>query len=273
MLTTTNDSILVNYSTFVVTTEANRAHLDASPFGVDVRWFIDPTVTKSAGFLELLQRLDALTFGPKGMPMDKWVFYGCAELPGFIYGFAMTVDDMTEREVELFGIPSGYDGPVPISMYIAIPMLDDGCWFGHNLASLNRTLPDRNLGFLATITKALGLKACQVEQCYGATQWASKATNVHTRFGPLNVLTAYTPAHSFAATLTYSFPVTDVCLRAAMGDPEAHLARPEASFHLSAENTKGMLEIQEAIENGAKYQVAGRASWVGDQAVHPITRL
>ena len=108
MLTTTNDSILVNYSTFVVTTEENRAYLDTSPFGVDLRWFIDPTVTRSAVFLDLLQRLDALTFGPEGMPMDKWVFYDCAELPGFIYGFAMTVDDMTDREIELFGIPSGY---------------------------------------------------------------------------------------------------------------------------------------------------------------------
>lgn len=275
MLTTNNDAILVNYGTFVVATPQNRPHLDSSPFGVDIRWFIDPTRTESATFLDLLQTLDGLTFGPEGMPMDKWVFYDCSELPGFIYGFAMPREELSEREVELFRIPEGYRGPVPISMYIAIPTIEEGGWFGHNLASLNRVLPDRKLGFLATITKAMGLKAYRVRECFGATQWASRSTNVHGRFGPLDLLSAYTPAHSFAATLAYHLTIDDNCLRAAMGDleAEAQLSRPTPSMYLSADNEKGMLQLQREIENGAHFQITGQASWIGDQGVHPIARI
>ena len=35
----------------------------------------------------LLEQLDALTFGPEGMPMPLWVFYNASELPGGIVGF------------------------------------------------------------------------------------------------------------------------------------------------------------------------------------------
>lgn len=275
MLTTNNDAILVNYGTFVVTLEKNLGFLDHSPFGINIRWFIDPTRAESGTFLELLQRLDALTFGPEGMPMDKWVFYDCAELPGFIYGFAMPAGELNEREIELLCMPPGYTGPVPISMYIAIPMLEPGCWLGHNLASLNPTLPDRKLGFLATITKSMGIKAYRMEQCFGATQWASRALNVHTRFGPLDLLTAYTPAHSFPETLTYRFPVDDNCLRAAMGDIEAEsrIERPQPDMYLSADNVKGMIHIQKQIEAGERFQIASQASWVGDQGVYPIAHL
>jgi len=275
MLRTNNDAILVNYGTFAVTLDKNRRFLDTSPFGVDIRWFIDPTSAENGVFLNALQKLDGLTFGPEGMPMDKWVFYNCAELPGFIYGFAMPGTEMSEREAELFGTPPGYVGPVPISMYIAIPMLEPGCWFGHNLASLNPVLPDRKLGFLATITKSMGMKAFQMEQCYGATQWSSRALNVHTRYGPLDLLTAYTPAHSIEATLTYRFDVDENCLRAAMGDPEAeaHIERPQPDFFLGADNLKGMRQVQSEIERGARFQIAGPASWIGDQGVHPVKRV
>jgi hypothetical protein len=275
MLRTNNDSILVNYGTFVVALKKNLPALNTSPFGVDIRWFIDPTNTESAIFLNALQKLDGLTFGPEGMPMDKWVFYDCAEIPGFIYGFAMPGSELSEREAELFGVPKDYAGPVPISMYIAIPMLEAGCWLGHNLASLNPVLPDRKLGFLATLTKAMGLKAFGVEQCFGATQWNSRALNVHTRFGPLELLTTYTPAHSFSATLTYRFDVEDNCLRAAMGDSEAEakIVRPAPDFFLGADNEKGMRQIQSEIERGARFAIAGPASWIGDQGVHPIKRI
>ena len=275
MLTTNNDALLDDYGTFVVAMERNLPFLDTSPFGVDIRRFIDPTRVESGVFLHLLRSLDALTFGPEGMPMDKWVFYDCAEMTGFVYGLSTPAGDLDDRERELLGLPPGYDGPVPISMYIAMPMLEPGCWLGHNLASLNRTLPDRRLGFLATITKAMGLKAYRVEQCYGATQWASRAVRLHARFGPLDLLTAYTPAHTFPETLTYRFPVDDGCLRAAMGDPraEAAIVRPAPDLHLGVEDSEGMLRLQREIEAGARFQITGPPPRGGDQGVHPIARL
>lgn len=275
MLKTNNDSILVNYSTFIVALEKNLKYFDESPFGLETRWHIDPTKLESEFFLHLLQRLDAMTFGPEGMPMDKWVFYNCAEIPGFIYGFAMPCSELTDRERELFELPPAYSGPVPISMYIAMPMYESGCWLGHNLASLNPTLPDRQLGFLATITKSIALKAYKVEQCFGATQWRSRALNVHTRYGPLDLLTAYTPAHSFAETLTYRFDVTDEKLRAAMGDPEAQVQihRPEPDLFLSTDDLEQMQKLQLEIERGAVFQMTGPPSWVGVQSVHQLRHV
>ena len=274
-LTTHNNAVVTGYATYVVSLERNLAYLDTSPFGIETRWHIDPTRAESGIFFELLQRLDSLTFGPEGMPMDKWVFYSCSEVPGFIYGFAMRVDQLTDQERRMFDLPTGYEGPVPISMYIAIPMLEAGCWFGHNLASLNPVLPDRRLSALATITKSLGIKAFQIDRCFGATQWSSRALNVHTRYGPLDLLTAYTPVHSYPETLTYRFDVTDAKLRAAMGDAEAEskLERPAPTLSLGAGNVAGMQQLQQNIEAGARYQIAGRPSWIGGQGVVPIACL
>jgi hypothetical protein len=272
MIRTSNDAILRDYGTFVVSTPANLPHLDASPFGLDLRWTIDPTRLDSAVFLTLLQRLDALTFGPEGMPMDLWVFYDCAELPGYIYGFAIDAKRLTAHERVVFDIPRGYDGPVPLSMYIAIPMYEPGAWFGHNLASLNLTFPERRLYALGTITKAIALKAYKTERFFGATQWTSRALYIHTKFGVLDLHTTWTPAHSIPATLTYAFDVTEDKLRAAAGDPDILLERPEPEFHLDSEDTDGMQALQAQIEGGAQFQLIGPPSVQGGRTLHPLRR-
>ncbi|TNF28979.1 MAG: hypothetical protein EP329_16800 [Deltaproteobacteria bacterium] len=273
MIATRNDSILQQLSPFVVTTRANRAILDEAPFGLATRWFVDPHMTRWATFFDLLQRLDALTFGPEGMPMDKWVFYNCAELPGFIYGFALEADALSASERDLMGVPAGWSGPVPFSMYIAIPMHEPGSWFGHNLCSLNRTFPQRGFDGLGTITKAIALAAFKVERFYGATQWLSKALHIHTRFGPLDLYTAYTPAHSMAETLTYGFEVTTEKLRYAAGDPAATMRYPEPDITLDARDVPAMQDLQRRIEAGERFVLAGAPSTRGVQVVHPITTV
>ncbi|MEZ4268170.1 MAG: hypothetical protein R3F39_17545 [Myxococcota bacterium] len=272
MIHTSNDAILRDYGTFVVSTPANRPHLDAAPFGLDLRWDIDPTRLESATFLTLLQRLDALTFGPEGMPMDLWVFYDCAELPGFIYGFAIDAKRLTTHERVIFDLPPGYEGPVPLSMYIAIPMYEKGAWFGHNLASLNLTFPERRLYALGTITKAIALRAYKAERFFGATQWTSRALYIHTKFGVLDLHTTWTPAHSIPATLTYAFDVTEEKLRAAAGDPAIILERPEPDFHLDSEDTDGMQALQAQIEGGARFQLIGPPSVQAGRTLHPLRR-
>lgn len=272
-LRTSNDALLERYGTFAVATAEGLPHLDDSPFGLPLRWHMDPTRTSSATFLDLLQRLDALTFGPEGMPMDKWVFYDCAELPGFLWGFAAPASDLSASEREVFGVPAGYEGPVPFSMYIAIPMHEEGAWFGHNLASLNRTFPERRLHHLGSITKAIALRAFRAETFVGATQWTSKALLIHTRFGVLDLHTAWTPAHSIPETLTYAFEVTEDSLRAAAGDPSVVLPRPDPNVLLDAEDTEGMRRIQGEIESGVRYQLTGPPFAREGRTVHPVRRL
>lgn len=270
---TRNDAVLTKLSPYVVTVQEHRAALDPAPFGLETRWHIDPTKRGSETFLDLLQRLDALTFGPEGMPMDKWVFYDCAELPGFIYGFAMNAAELSDAERTLFGCPADYEGPVPFSMYIAIPMFEHGAWFGHNLASLNATFPHRKLDGLGSMTKAIALKAFRTETFFGATQWLSKALFIHTKFGALDLSTTYTPAHSIPETLTYGFKVTDESLRAACGDPASILTRPDPTLHLDGEDTDAMKKVQAEIEAGARYCMVGPPSIQAGHTVHRLAKL
>lgn len=253
---TYNDLIFEQLSLFIVATPDMWAAADPTPFGVPLRYHIDPTHTRSATFLDILQRLDALTFGPTGMPMDKWVFYDCAELPGFIVGFAIEASAMTADERHRLKVPETYSGPVPLSMYIAIPMREAGSWFGHNLASLGRQLPGRRLSHLGTLTKVMALKTMRAEKNVGVTQWASPALHIHTKFGALELLTVWTPVHSFPASLTYAFPVDDVALRVAAGDPTAPASRLTATrFHETDEAT--LIALQAELERGRRVALCG----------------
>jgi hypothetical protein len=254
---THNDSIFEYLDSYIIATADQLGSADLNPFGVPVREHIDPTLTRHETFFTLLQRLDALTFGTVGMPMEKWVFYNCAELPGFIYGFSIDASELLPDEATLLQVPPDYRGPVPLSMYIAIPMREPGAWFGHNLASLNRQLPTRRLSHLGTLTKAMALRAMRAEKNVGVTQWSSMALHIHTKFGPLALETAWTPVHSFPASLTYAFPVTETSLRFALGDPDATVSRPTPSTWLDATDTDAMQSVQRALEGGAEISITG----------------
>lgn len=268
-----NPSLFEGLQTYVVATPTNAECLDRAPFLVPIDVFVDPLRVESEPFLDRLQRLDVVTFGPEGLPMDKWVAYDCAHLPGFTYGFCLPAAALEPREREAFGLADDAEGFVPVSTYIAIPMFEDGAWFGHNLASLNRAFPWRGLHHLASITKAMALRAFGCDRFVGATQWMSSALHIHTRFGPLDLDTAYTPAHSKHETLTYSFTVTEASLRAAMGDPDVTLSRPAPTMHLDAEDVDGMRAMQREIEGGARYVLVDRPQTVDGRVVHPIARI
>lgn len=275
---TSNDAIFDTLSPFIITPAGALDAVDAAPFGLTTRWHIDPLVAANGPFFRLLQRLDQLTFGPEGMPMDRWVFYECAELPGAIYGFALPARELSADERQAMQVPDGYVGPVPLSMYIAIPMRTAAgaprTFFGHNLASLNRVFPERGLRHLGSITKALALGAFRAERSYGATQWASMALFIHTKFGPLELATAWTPTHSFPETLTYRCEVDRLALRAAAGDPSAALPRPNAERYLRFDDAAGMQSLQRAIESGRRFVICGRAEVREDgQRYHPIAEI
>ncbi len=252
------EAILAHASPFTVATWLNRPAVDPAPFGITTRWHIDPLDSRNAPFFFQLQRLDRLTFGPEGMPMARWIFYNMAELPGFIHGFAIPHDDLSSNERAALEVPADYRGPVPIAMYIAIPIRGRGLWFGHNLASLNRLLPERRLAGLGTLTKALGLAAYGVETSFGATQWTSKALHIHARFGPLRLHTAWTPAHSIPSTLTYSWAVDGAALRQVVAGEKIAGSRPAPTRFIGERDHVGMRELQAEIEAGARWWIVGQ---------------
>jgi hypothetical protein len=257
---TRNDKALRAAIPFVVATPTHRALLDCSPFGLTIpeEGFIDPTRMESERFLLLLQTLDRLTFGPEGMPMPRWVFYNCAEIPGAIFGLARRSEELPRSVQSALGLEPGESTLVPFSMYIAIPIRPPEVWFGHNLASLNPTFPALRLRGLASITKALALKVFRCKTQIGATQWDSDALHIHTRFGPLDLVTAWTPAHSEAETLTYRVDLTDQNLAHALGDPSASIDYPATDFEIAAGDADAMQTLQRRIEAGEEFVVTGR---------------
>lgn len=252
-------SLLARLRPYCVVTPYNRPHLDLAPFGATVATedVIDPLRVDAEIFLDLLARMDALTFGPEGMPMPRWVFYDASELSGGIFGLGLPAAAVDETVRARYRIPSGYDGLVPFSMYIAIPMPDRGAWFGHNLSSLNPTFPHLDLKGLGTVTKALALKAFRAEVQVGATQWDSDALFIHVRFGPLRLQTAWTPAHSESATLTYAVDCTDASLRDAMERPTRPVASAPGDEIVASDDEVAMRALQQRIEAGARLHLPG----------------
>src|SRR5206468_3482104 len=122
-------------------------------------------------------------------------------------------------------VPPSYEGLVPFSMFIAIPTFEPGVWMAHNLASAAGLIGGGVYAGLGGLTKALGLGAFRAAAQIGATQWDSHALYVHARLGALELLTAWTPAHGEAWTLTYRALCGERALLSLAGDPSVELSR------------------------------------------------
>ncbi len=173
--------------------------------------FLDPFRAKDVKFSEHIYHLENTAFGPSSMAMPRWVFYDCALVPGFVTGFAARYGSLPENIKKR--LLQAKDGEwVPLSLFILIPSIGEGEWVAHNLCSINSMLDQEDklpgLGFL---TKAFGLWYANVQTCVGVTQWKSPAIKLHSRYGWFEILTAYTPVHSYAHTFTYRSVVDAGC--------------------------------------------------------------
>lgn len=271
-----NPNLLERLVPFVVATRQNRAHLNLSPFGMPVAesHIFDPLHTSSQHFLELLRQLDTLTFGPEGMPMPRWVFVDGAELPGGIAGYGCSVSALTPTARKLMHPPDDYSGLVPLSMFIAIPTHERGTWLGHNLASMAPQLLGDGLAGLGGLTKATGLEVYRATRQIGVTQWASRALYIHTRMGPLELLTAWTPAHSEPWSLTYRVNLDEAALLHLARDPRGSVSRPEPDEYIDSEDHAAMQRLHDRLEAGERWCIPASPEPVspGRQRV-PVSRL
>ncbi len=187
---------------YIVAPRSHWDDLDLAPLGVQVpeSLRVDPTRLASERFITWIERLDAQTFGPQAMAMPRWVFYDCSEWPSALFGLAARPSAISPRLREVFGVAPADRLWVPITLHVAIPTVRTGEFFEHNVGSLGREVGIRGLG---TYTKALGCRVLRAKTLVGAAQWTGKALGMHLQFGPLELLTAFTPAHSYPRTLTY----------------------------------------------------------------------
>lgn len=167
----------------------------------------NPLQMKEVDFADQILRLETACFSTSGMPMPRWVFYDCAIIPGFVAGFALKRSKASQEILDILK-PGPEAEWLPISLFIIIPTMAPKEWVAHNLCSVNSLVSDKSklygVGFL---TKAFALWYANIEICCGVTQWNSPAVRLHTHYGDFEVLTAYTPVHSYARTLTYRLTV------------------------------------------------------------------
>lgn len=165
--------------------------------------FIDPLRMDQVEFGNQILELESRAFGP-AMAMPRWVFYDCAITPGFVAGFCIRYEKLSEEMKALLPYTGKHEW-VPLSLFIIIPtMAKDGEWVAHNLCTVNSLITkEQSMYGLGFLSKAFGLWYANVKTCCGFTQWGNPAIRLHSYYGPFEILTAYTPIHSYARTLTY----------------------------------------------------------------------
>jgi hypothetical protein len=140
-------------------------------------------------------------------------------------------------------------------MYMAIPMVTSGHWFGHNLSSANNILKPSFPG-LGLLTKAIALKVFNIQTLFGATQWDSKALHIHLQLGDMQVISGYTPAHSLKKTLSYKSEVDDQRLIQALSGRPRKAAQYE--FLIPSDDENYFVTLQNQIEEGTEVHMIGR---------------
>jgi hypothetical protein len=212
----------------------------------------NPLQMKEVEFANQILRLESACFTQSGMPMPRWVFYDCAIIPGFVAGFALHRSKASKEILDILQPPDDWEW-VPISLFIIIPAMGPREWVAHNLCSVNSVVSDASklygVGFL---TKAFGLWYANIEICCGITQWTSPAVKLHTHYGDFEVLTAFTPVHSYARTLTYRLTVdTNEWKRFFTAQPSPDfLKRYEpAGFEVHPDEEESLRSFQTRLEN------------------------
>lgn len=242
---------------YVFVREENRIKSPGQKFPLD--WFPhrpvykNPLLMDNLSFADQILRLESQAFSASNMAMPRWVFYDCAVVPGFVAGFALPRLKAPPEVLKIVQ-PQDDDEWIPISLFIIIPTMGEGEWVAHNLCSMNSLLPkEQRLYGLGFLTKAFGLWYANVEVCCGMTQWKSPSVRLHTHYGDFEVLTAYTPVHSYARTLTYRLKSDpEEWARFFTHEPASHFASSYeyAGFEVNPNEETSLIAFQKKIENG-----------------------
>lgn len=233
----------------------NRIHGPGRHFSLD--WFPMKPVYKNplhmgeVDFADQILRFEAKAFSASNMAMPRWVFYDCAVVPGFVAGFAIKKSRAPKEILDVLQ-PKEESEWVPISLFIIIPTMGKKEWVAHNLCSIN-SLVSKEAGFygLGFLTKAFGLWYANVEICCGMTQWTSPAVKLHTHYGNFEILTSYTPVHSYPHTLTYRVNVDTSEWRRFFtkeDSPDFDALFEPAGFEVEPTSEQSLISLQKKIE-------------------------
>jgi len=260
---------------YLVATDMVLSKLNLSPAGVDIsdELVINPQVKGNAPFLKMLRRLDELTFAPLGMPMPDWVFYDCAVMPGAVFGVCVDAKDLEPWVKAVMNIEADYEGPVPVSMFIAIPMLEEHSWFVYTLCDINMVAPGAAPSGVLQFTMGLGLQVFPLQRLYGTLQWRSTTVRDIVRLGAIELVTAYTPAHSYRRTFTYRVDLDQNKSLSVLSDEPLEGGVPVATHLLDVDNEELLLRLQKELEENIRWEIVGAPFRKGAYTQIPLRRL
>lgn len=259
---------------FVLATDLIAGDLDMEPLGVaiDPANRMNPQHRRHQAFVDQIRQLDELTFGPVGMPMPQWVFYDCGVMPGAVFGFARRATDLEPWVRHCLRVPAGYEGLVPLSTFIAIPTLVPGTWLTYSLCDVNQIAPGAAPEGLVQLSLILGLGLFRARTLIGTTQWRTPKLRVYAQLGPLEVVTAYTPAHSMPRTLTFQTDVTEEGMAAVLAGADTSPTAPLATHLLDVDDEAMLRRLQTEVEAGVRWRVVGPPTIRGAATQVPLRR-
>jgi len=255
---------------YLVARRQVRSSLNTAPMGVEVPGanIIDPQALGNESFIRLVQQTNDLTYAPIGLPMPDWVFYDCAVMPGAVFGFARRAERVEPWFRRALKIPDGYTGLVPVSIFICIPTVRRDAALVYTLCSVNQVAVGAAPEGLWRITLALGIHAFGLHHMMAVSQWRSPQLGLYAGLGPLELITAWTPAHDNPATCTFRVATPDsAVVRLLRGD----VTGPEGiDAYVDADDFEGLQAVQSAVEEGCRIAVAGPAEIRGASTRVPL---
>jgi hypothetical protein len=240
---------------YIISYPRNWAAFDLAPCGLEIADIHRFTAThlRSRDVVDGLHRLDNATFSTQEMRMPRWVLFDCGEFPGLVFGFGCYARSLPDYARAFYAVTDRDDAFVPLSMWVAIRCAEDSAWFGHNLSSANVILRDQDsLPGLAVLTKCLGVLVARAHTLYGATQWDSPSISIHQKLGDLEILCAYTPAHTHAATFAYRTEIDATRLHRELAEGFTTKERAiTRSFAVA--DVEALIALQQDLEAGTRY--------------------
>jgi hypothetical protein len=218
--------------------QANRASLDLTPAGCPATYY---AAEQHPSLVERYRDANALAF-PGDLTLPGWVLSDLYLLPGAIGMLACHgrfLEVPTRKRLNL-----GPDDVAIAAAYYAAPTVEPGTFIGVSLLSL---VPKIVAG---AWVKALTLKMLRAKRLRGVAQWASPAVRVHTRMGPLRVVSSVPGTHEFRAkSFVYESDLTD---GQAWTGAMARRAGATPSEKIPAADTERLARLCERAESGER---------------------
>lgn len=264
------DRILSAYEPYLVARPPVLEAIDRAPLGIRIpgQNLFDPQHTEGRDFVSLVKKLDALTFGPMGLTMPDWVFYDCAVMPGAVFGFAQPVEEIDPWVRRVLNVPEDHQGLVPVSIFIAIPMAHREATLVYTLCSINQASPGSAPEGMWRLTLAAGTAALGRDEIVGTVQWRSPRLGLFSGLGPLELLSAWTPAHDNPTTCTFRCVADEAARRRLLRADIRDVS--DVQRYLDADDQGAMRELQAEIESGLYVAVAGPAEVRGSETRIPL---